>query len=64
MTKDEAQMIAKAISNVKSTTKIVSIPYDVPSALALLTLAIADTLEKITPDFNYSAFLDECEDNA
>jgi hypothetical protein len=61
MTKDEALLIAKAISNVKATTTVVTIPYDVPSVLALVTLAIADTLEKVTPEFNYSQFLTDSE---
>jgi len=62
MNEKEIELLANAISNVKGTTKVVSIPYDVPSALALLTLAIADVVSKTTPNFNYSQFLDDCED--
>jgi len=61
MTKDEALLIAKTIANVKGTTETVAVPYDVPSALALLTLAIADTVEKMTPNFSYKGFIEEAE---
>jgi hypothetical protein len=59
MTKDEAQMIANAISTVKRTTE--TITYDVPSALALVTLVIADVVEKVTPNFSYKGFIEGAE---
>jgi len=61
MTKEEAQAIAQVISNVKRTTETVSVPYDVPSAIALMTLALADALEKVTTNFSYKAFIEEAE---
>lgn len=61
MTKDEAKMIANAISTVKGTTETVAVPYDVPSVIALLTLVIADVVEKVTPNFSYKGFIEDCE---
>jgi hypothetical protein len=59
MTKEEITAIAKAISNATATTK--AIEYDVPSAIALMTIVIGDALAKNSTEFSYSQFLTDCE---
>ena len=59
MTKEEVKAIAKAIANVQATTK--AIEYDVPSAIALMTIVIGDAIAKHATEFSYVSFLDDCE---
>ena len=59
MTKEEVQAIAKAISNVQATTK--ALEYDVPSAIALMTIGIGDAIAKHTEGFSYLSFLEDSE---
>jgi hypothetical protein len=61
MTKEEVKAIACAIANVKGASKAVSVPYDVPSVLALMTIVIGDAISKSTPEFSYLEFLHDSD---
>lgn len=61
MTRAHFQIIAEAIRNTKKAVNATTVPYDVDSALALLTLVMGDALAKTNPNFSYSKFIDWCD---
>ena len=60
MTRQDFRVIASAIQLTRQTIANASVPYDAESAIALLTLVMADKLAPTNPNFSYAYFYDAC----